>query len=525
MTKQQRNVWVVLLGMAGFGLALWFAVLPNGNVAAASEGSISGVVTDEAGKPLRGAPITARLENMSISRYSDASGKYQITGLKPGNYKLSATAYGYAAKLVDKEIGGGATDVAFSLKPNWNPSIISTSEYISAFGDDKDIHKIEGTCTGCHNFTWIMRRKGLTAAEWEDFIPQMSPRQFFVTPHLSPAELKDISISLEKYFGPDSPVPDKEQVHHVEIGDEALNSTVRMFTPPTHNISHSSNVGPKGQIWFTEFDSISNKVTSFEPLTQEFQEYEMPTPHSGPHNPWVARNGLVWVTENAAHKLAVLDPNTGKFTEYTPPQGAGTHTLREDSQGNIWTSGKITKFDVQTKKFTVYDTPDVYDVAVDSHNNAWGGSGAKGSIVRVDSKTGDVKLIPVPGATNFRGVEVDAQDNVWFGDVMGHRLGRIDHQTGQMTFYQPPTPNYSPYGIVIDKKTGKIWTADYLGANVTRLDPATGKFTVFPFPSEIQMIRFFGEDLQSRIWFTDFATGRIGVLDTGESKTSTSAQR
>ena len=251
----------------------------------------------------------------------------------------------------------------------------------------------------------------------------------------------------------------------------------------------------------------------------------MPTPHSGPHNPWVARNGLVWVTEKAAHKLAVLDPNTGKFTEYTPPQGAGTHTLREDSQGNIWTSGKITKFDVQTKKFTVYDTPDVYDVAVDSHNNAWGGSGAKGSIVRVDSKTGDVKLIPVPGATNFRGVEVDAQDNVWFGDVMGHRLGRIDHQTGQMTFYQPPTPNYSPYGIVIDKKTGKIWTADYLGANVTRLDPATGKFTVFPFPSEIQMIRFFGEDLQSRIWFTDFATGRIGVLDTGESKTSTSAQR
>jgi streptogramin lyase len=39
------------------------------------------------------------------------------------------------------------------------------------------------------------------------------------------------------------------------------------------------------------------------------------------------------------------------------------------------------------------------------------------------------------------------------------------------------------------------------------------------------MIRFFGEDPQGHIWFTDFAGGRIGVLDTGESKTSMSAQR
>jgi virginiamycin B lyase len=500
--------------------------MPSGTVAAVSEGSVTGVVTDDAGKPLRGAPVTARVENMSISRYSDASGKYQLTGLKPGNYKISATAYGYESKSVDKEIGGGAADVAFSLRPSWNASRISTAEYVSAFGNDKEIRKIEATCTGCHNFSWIMRRSGQTAAEWEDFIPQMSPRNLFVTPKLSPEQLKDVSVSLEKYFGPDSPLPTKEQVHHVEISDEALNLTFRMYAPPTHNIDHSLNVGPKGQIWFTEFDSFSNKIASFEPLTQEFQEYEMPTPKSGPHNPWVARNGLVWVSENAAHKLAVLDPGTGKITEYTPPQGAGTHTLREDSQGNIWTSGsKITKFDVQTKKFTVYDTPSVYDVAVDAHDNAWGGSGAKGSLVRVDSKTGDIKLYPVEGATFIRGVEVDPQDNVCFGDVMGHRLGRLNQKNAQMTFYQPPTPNYSIYGVVIDKKTGNIWTADYLGSNVTRLDPATGKFIEYPFPSRIQMIRFFGEDPQGRIWFTDFASGRIGVLETGESKTSMSAQR
>jgi virginiamycin B lyase len=518
MTKQKRNICVALLGLASFALAFWFAVLPSGTVAAAAEGSISGVVTDDAGKPLRAASVTAKIDNMSVSRFSDAAGKYHLVGLKPGNYTVSATAYGYESKSVDKEIGAGPADVAYSLKPQWNANNISSADYISAFNDVPDLHKIEETCTHCHNFSWIMRRRGQTAQEWADFIPAMSPRKLFVTPDLKPSELTEISVNLEKYFGPDSPLPTKEQVKHVEVSDEALNSTIRMYTPPTRNNAHSVVVAPNGLVWFTETDNYSNKTTSFDPRTSQFQEYEMPTKKAGPHNPWVARNGMIWVTENASHKLAVLDPETGKITEFTPPAGAGTHTLREDSKGNIWTSGsKITKFDVKTQKFTVYDTPGVYDMAVDHEDNAWGGSGSKGGLIRVDNKTGEVKLFPVPGTMFIRGVEVDAQDNIWFGDCTGHKLGKLDQKTGQMTYYKPPTQAYSIYGIVMEKTTGRIWTADYLGSKMTRFDPATGKFTEFPFPSPFQMARFFAEDAQGRIWFTEFTSGRIGVLETGES--------
>ncbi len=424
----------------------------------------------------------------------------------------------------------GPADAAFTLKAHWNVANISTAEFVSAFGNDKDVHKIEGACTVCHNFSWIMRRRGQTAAEWEDFIPQMSPRQLFVTPHFSPDELKDISVSLEKVFGPNAPIPTKEQVHHVEMSDEALNSTFRIYTPPTHIITHSLVVAPNGLVWFTEQDNFSNKIASFDPRTSEFQEFEMPTAKSGPHNPWVARNGTVWISENAAHKLAMLDPQVGKVVEYTPPDGAGTHTLREDLDGNVWASGaKMTKFDVKTKRFTLYDTPSTYDIAVDHDNNIWGAAcmdaRTPGMLARLDAKTRDLKIYPVPNATFIRGIEVDAQNNIWFGDVMNHRLGKFDPKTEKMTFYQPPTMGYSIYGIVMEKSTGKIWTADFLGANMTRFDPATGKFTEFPFPSRLHMARFFGEDTKGQIWFTDFANGRIGVLEPGESKTSMSAQR
>ncbi len=80
MSKQERNLCVRLLAVACFSLALWLAMVSSGVAAAISEGSITGVVTDDAGKPLRGAAVTAKIDNMSVSRYTDASGKYQITG-------------------------------------------------------------------------------------------------------------------------------------------------------------------------------------------------------------------------------------------------------------------------------------------------------------------------------------------------------------------------------------------------------------------------------------------------------------
>lgn len=522
MKKQRQHLRIVRLAAACFFLALWIAIVPARFAAATSDGSVSGVVTDDGGKPLRGAPVTARIDNMSVSRYTDASGKYLITGLKPGSYKISATAWGYASKTVDKDISTGTSDIAFSLKANWNPDQISTAEYISAFGDNKDVRNIEGTCQACHNFSWIMRRRGQTAEEWSQFIPRMGT--LFFIPELSPEKLTDISASLEKVFGPDSLAPTKEQVHHVEIGDEALHATFRYYTAPTRNLTHSLSIGADGKVWFTEFDYLSNKVGSFDFAKQQFQEYDSPTPRSVPHNPWVARNGQIWFTELKGRKLSTIDPETGKLTEYPVPDKAGIHTLREDLQGNIWTSGNVTRFNPHTQKFTVFGTPSTYDVAVDNQDNAWGASeGDKPGLFRVDSKTGDIKLYPVPDMKFVRGIEVDAQQNVWFGDVTNHRLGKFDPKTEKITYYKAPTENLGIYGIVIDKKSGDLWIGDYLGANLDRFNPNTGKFTEYPFPSRTQMIRFFALDPQGRVWFTDFANGRIGVLETDEMKIS--AQR
>ncbi len=72
-------------------------------------------------------------------------------------------------------------------------------------------------------------------------------------------------------------------------------------------------------------------------LKVPIKEYDVPTPHARPHDPALAPDGALWVTEQMANKLGRLDPATGKFREYplkTPD--SGPHGLVADKQGNIW---------------------------------------------------------------------------------------------------------------------------------------------------------------------------------------------
>jgi virginiamycin B lyase len=59
-------------------------------------------------------------------------------------------------------------------------------------------------------------------------------------------------------------------------------------------------------------------------LNVQIKEYEVPTPHSRPHDPALAPDGSLWYTGQGANKLGRLDPTTGAFKEYplkTPNPG------------------------------------------------------------------------------------------------------------------------------------------------------------------------------------------------------------
>ena len=523
----------------------------------AADAVIHGVITDGAGKPVRGAIVKATAGDVSVSRYSQTDGRYEIS-LPAGNYDLSVEAYGFAPKRQALDAAQTA-DTNFSLSPRLDVTRLSAADIDALLPDNAQTRMIRATCISCHSFDRILKRRGSTSAQWQEFLPTMTGGRKMFQPSYSPEQLGRLGAALQKYFGPDSAFfgpdsdqPTTDQIQHADISEAALKATYREYKVPTPEAwVHSVAVDPARDIaWFAEYDYASNKVGRFDIATQKFTEYPVPTPKSVPHTPIVGKDGRLWMAMDGVSvptKLASVDPATGILKEYKwPEKSAGTHTVAVAPDGNLWFSSmsspdEFLGFDVETEKFRAikHQVPATYPedsagayqqtankpigityaVAVDSKGIVWYTETMLGTIARLDPKTGVTTEFKPPVTPNMDGIIVDTQDNVWFSDFMGNKLGKLDTKTNAFTMYQPPTSKARPYGIVQDKKTGYIWYADFSGNNISRFDPKTAQFVEYPIPTRGAYPRFVGLDSKGRIWFGEWWSNKLGMLDPEGSQT------
>lgn len=518
---------------------------------AAPDAAIHGVVTDETGKPIRGAAVKAVAGYKEITRFSQKDGLYEIT-LPAGKYTVSAEAFGFAPNTQSANSPRTA-DLNFRLSSKIDVTRFSSAELESLLPDNQETRLIKANCLGCHSFATVLLMRGSRANIWKAFLPTMT-RGRMSNPQFTPAQLTAISAALEKYFGPDAPYfgpnaapPALDQVKHAEISDAALGATIREYTPPsTVAMSHSIMVDANDVAWFSEYDYQSNAIGRFDLKTEEFQEYRVPFPKSNPHTGVVGKDGRIWMSlaGGGSAQLASVDPETGTVKTYSfGGDDHNTHTISMDAAGNIWTSGAASGvFNVKTEKFRAYklplpgalppDTlgawgtvgsepivyatrPDSYDVSADSHGRVWFSQESAGRLVSVDVATGETKTVRVPGMVSVKGVLVDSHDTLWFGNFQGHQLGKMDLKTGAIKMFKLPTANGSPYGIVEDKKSGYIWFGDMNGGQITRFDPRTEQFVEYPIDTKRAYPRFLGVDSKGRVWFSEFLSPKIGVLDPG----------
>lgn len=126
-------------------------------------------------------------------------------------------------------------------------------------------------------------------------------------------------------------------------------------------IPYGMRIGPDGIIWATQL--VGNRLIRFDPATEAFTLYDMPTPTSGPRRLDIAPDGTVWIPEYAAGKLARFDPATEQFTEYDLPiQDALPYIVRVDPRtGVVWiaTAGAdaVLRFFPETERFVVHPLP------------------------------------------------------------------------------------------------------------------------------------------------------------------------
>ena len=107
-------------------LSLFVVVMFASASLVAADMVIKGTVTDNSGKPVRGALVKAALADRDISRFTQKDGTYQIS-LPSGSYEVSVDAYGYAVKRQAKD-ASQAGDLNFALTPRWDVTHLTGAE-------------------------------------------------------------------------------------------------------------------------------------------------------------------------------------------------------------------------------------------------------------------------------------------------------------------------------------------------------------------------------------------------------------
>jgi len=226
-------------------------------------------------------------------------------------------------------------------------------------------------------------------------------------------------------------------------------------------------------------------------LSVEIKEYDVPTPNARPHDPAVAPDGSLWVTEQRVSKLGRLDPKTGQFREYPlKTADSGPHGLVADRDGNIWftaiAKGYIGKLDPKTGNVTEFRASgerevDPHTPIFDQNGVLWFTAEESSFIGRLDPKTGEIKLqpTPTPHAVPY-GIVVTAQGVPFFCEFHTNKLASIDPKS--MTIREYPLPEGARPRRLALAPDGTIYYSDYARGYLGHFDPATGKVEEWASP-------------------------------------------
>src|SRR5882757_9835459 len=166
------------------------------------------------------------------------------------------------------------------------------------------------------------------------------------------------------------------------------------------------------------------------------------------------------------------------FKEYDVPPDADNAPVRAND-GHDWSLGTPSRIGSL-----------VHDAWSDLDGNLWFTSNVPNrhvTVGRIDTKTGAVKFLKVPGANglaaNTHGMFRDEAGNLWFDVNPGKRgLAKLDPRTEKIAVYIPPEGVSPTGGAVTVDSDGKGWWAEMTLDIINKCDPATGKATEIRLP-------------------------------------------
>lgn len=209
----------------------------------------------------------------------------------------------------------------------------------------------------------------------------------------------------------------------------------------------------------------------------EITEWAVPWSRSRPRDPYVDELGRVWFVGQRADYAAFLEPDSGEFTRFNLPSGAGPHNLIVGD--HVWYAGNA-----------------------DSH------------IGRLDPDSGDIHRIEMPNssARDPHTLVFNSDGDIWFTLQNSNLVGKLDVDTEDVRLVSMSTSRARPYGIKLDS-SDRPWIALFGTNKIATIDPETFEIEEFRLPRSGARPRRLEVTADDTIWYVDYSDGYLGHLD------------
>jgi streptogramin lyase len=159
--------------------------------------------------------------------------------------------------------------------------------------------------------------------------------------------------------------------------------------------------------------------------------------HAGIYQVMADSKNNLWMAEFTEGHLGKIDAKTGEVTWYaTPTAHSRDRRMEIDSQDRVlvteYRTSKVALFDPKTEQFTEYSLPEYtypYRANFDKNGEIWASTMSTDRVVRMDPKTGQTLQYLMPSDTNMRTVAIDNTTTpvtFWVGSNHDHRIVKVE---------------------------------------------------------------------------------------------------
>jgi virginiamycin B lyase len=280
---------------------------------------------------------------------------------------------------------------------------------------------------------------------------------------------------------------------------------------------HDVAPAPDGSVWYTA--QHQGAIGVLDPKTGKATQFAL-GPNSAPHGVIIGPDRAAWVTDGGQNAIARVDPATKAVKLYPLPKdfsGANLNTATFDRKGVLWFTGQngvYGRVDPATGKVDAWKAPKgvgPYGIATTPNGEVWYASLAGDHIAKIDTVSGDALMVapPKPGVGPRR-IWSDSKGVLWVSFWNTGEVGRYDPIAKTWKVWALPKSEHGCYAVYVDDKD-KVWLSDWTNNAIVRFDPASEKFESFPSNRRRADVRqILGRP--GELWGAESGTDRLVVI-------------